>query len=92
MVSDRVYSKQRRIVVLKDARDVTVERLTNGIGDERTTLLRGENQMDQNVGEGLWHLWSCGSGSPFQGLGLSTLGTQGLLRCTLGFSGAPLWG
>lgn len=41
--------------ILQDAGHVAVERIAHGIGDEGFTILRAENEVDVEAGEGLRH-------------------------------------
>ena len=55
---------ERRVVIPQDADDVGVEFATFFVAQERTAGLRGEHEVDNNVGKGLGH-----EVPPLQGLG-----------------------
>ena len=67
MISDRICRKRRRIVIFQNADDVGVKLGTDFIAQPGSSLFRAEDEMNQNVGQGLRHAITK-LVPPFQGL------------------------
>ena len=55
VVLDRTRSEQRTRRLPQNTADVCVQIVAKCIGDKAFTILRRENEMNQDLGKGLWH-------------------------------------
>ena len=55
VVGDRAHLEQRSLLIFNNATQVSVEFMTNIVGQCRFPVLRGEDQMHQDLGERLRH-------------------------------------
>ena len=55
VVGDRAHLEQRSLLIFNNATQVSVEFITNIVGQCRFPVLRGEDQMHQDLGERLRH-------------------------------------
>ena len=55
VIGDGASLEQRALVVFDDSADVSVEFVAVSICEEWFPILRGKDQMHEDLGEGLWH-------------------------------------
>ena len=77
MISDRTGLEQGAFLVFNNAADVGVQFIPDVVGKKRLTIFRGEDQMYEDLGEGLWQKVTPLSGFGKLGPELSPNGARG---------------